>query len=182
MTESTIINRSATTDVSKSPPRFRLQIYVDLFNVESIRGFTSTFVDICYATSYPFEFLSRSKRTPIDTLKFLVTKLSDQDKKFSFIQVDETVSLARSSEFTKTCHNMKITVQNTDVDASYINSKSGIPNKKLANITRYLLLKSSQKKELWCFAYQYDIWIYHQTDNRLRGDVPYFLYHGKITS
>ena len=47
-------------------------------NVESIREFTSIFVDICYATSYPFGFTSISKHPPLDILKFLVTTLGNQ--------------------------------------------------------------------------------------------------------
>ena len=41
---------------------------------------------------------------------------------------------------------MNIIVQTTGGDASSINDKNEIPNKKLANITRDLLLKSSHKK------------------------------------
>ena len=73
---------------------------------------------------------------------------------------------------------MNIIVQNTGVDASSINGKSESPNKTLVNITRALLLNSSHKKEIWCFAYQYAIWISFRTENRLCGDVPYFLWHG----
>ena len=40
------------------------------------------------------------------------------------------------------------------------------------------MLNSSHKKELWCFAYQYAVWISRRTENRLRGDVTYFLWHG----
>ena len=105
------------------------------FNFESIRGFTSTFVAICSATSYPFGFPSRSKRPPIDILKFLVPTLSNQDKKVAFIRVDEYVSLARSSEFMRTCHNMNIIVQTTGGDASSLNGKSESPNNTLSNIT-----------------------------------------------
>ena len=109
---------------------------------------------ICSATSYPFGFPSRSKRPPLDILNFLVTTLRNQDKKVAFIIVDEDGALARSSEFMKTCHNMNIIVQTTGGDASSLNGKSESPNKTLANITRALLLNSSHKKELWCFAYQ----------------------------
>ena len=70
----------------------------------------------------------------------------NQDKKVSFIRVDEYGSLARSSELMKTCHNMNIIVQPTGVDASSINGKIEIPNKTLANITRALILDSSHKK------------------------------------
>ena len=73
---------------------------------------------------------------------------------------------------------MKIIFQTTVVDSSSLNDKSEIPNKTLANIMGALIINSSHKKELWCFAYQYDIWISCQTENRLCGDVPYFLWNG----
>ena len=102
----------------------------------------------------------------------------NQDKNVALIRVDEDGALERSSVFMKTCHNMTITVQNTGGDTSSINGKRERHNKKLVNITRALLLNSHHKKELWCFAYQYAIWLSCQTENRLRGDVPYFIRHG----
>ena len=103
--------RVPTTDVSKISPGFMLQIDFAFFNVESIRGFTSTFVAIWSATSYPFGFPSRSTRPPLDILKILVMTLRNQDKKVAFIRVDEYGALARTSEFMKTCHNMNIIVR-----------------------------------------------------------------------
>ena len=125
--------------------------YMDFasFNVESICGFTSNFVAICSATSHPFGFISRRKIPPLDVLKFLVTTLRNQDEKVSFIQVDENGALLISSEFMKTCHNIYIMVQTTGGDASSLNGKIEIPNKKLDNTTRDLLMNSSHKKELW---------------------------------
>ena len=67
------------------------------FNVENIRGFTSNFVAIYSDTSYPFGFPSRSKRLLIYIIKFLFTKLSDQDKKFPLIQVYIDGALLRYS-------------------------------------------------------------------------------------
>ena len=116
------------------------------FGVESIHGFTSTFLDICSATSYLFEFPSRIKRPPLDILKFLVTTLINQDKKVAFIRVDEDGALARSSEYMRTCHNMNIIVQTTGGDDSSLNGKSESPNKTLANTTRVIILNSSHKK------------------------------------
>ena len=163
LTKATKITRCPTTDVSKFSPGFMLQIYFAFSNLESTRGFTSTFVAILYATSHPFGFSSRSKRPPLDILKFLVTKLRNQDKKVAFIRVDEYGALARSSEFMRTCHNMNIIVQTTGGDASSLHGKSESPNRTLANITRALLLNSIHKKELWCFAYQYAIWLSRRT-------------------
>ena len=108
-------------------------------------------MDVCSATSYPFGLSSRSKRSPLDILTFLVTTLKNQDKKVAFVRVDEDGALARSSEFMKTCHNMNIIFQTKIVDASSLNGKIESPNKTLADITRALLLNSSHKKELWCF-------------------------------
>ena len=82
----------------------------------------------------------------------------------------------------KACYNMNIIVHTTGGYASSINGKSECPNKTLDNITRALLLNSSHKKELWCFAYQYAIWLSRRTQNKLRGDVPYLLCHGTIPS
>ena len=146
MTKATKISRGTTTNVSNFSPGFMLQMDFAFFNVESIHGFTSTFVAVCSATSYPFGFPSRSKRPPLDILKSLIATLRNQDKKVTFIQVDEDGALARSSEFMKTCHNMNIIVQTAGGYASSLNDKSEIPNKKIANITRDLLLKSSHKK------------------------------------
>ena len=75
----------------------------------------------------------------------------------------------------KICHNMNIVVQTTVGDASSLGGKSECLNKTLANITWALILNSSHKKELWCFSYQYFIWIFRQTDNILCGDIPYLL-------
>ena len=42
-TKATKFSRGLTTDVSKFPPSFVLQMDFEFFNVESIRGFTSNF-------------------------------------------------------------------------------------------------------------------------------------------
>ena len=123
------------------PPGFMLQMDSEFFNVEIIRGFTSNFVAICSAPSYPFGFPPRSKRPHLDILKFLVTTLSNHDNKFPFVQLYEDRSLEISSEFMSTCHNMNTVVKNTGGDASSLNGKTKIPNKTLANITTALLLK-----------------------------------------
>ena len=140
MTKATKIPRGPTTDVSKFVPGFMLQMDFAFFNVESICGFTSTFLAICSATSCPFVLPSRSNRPPIDILKFLVTTLINQDKKIAFIRVDEDGALARSSEFMRTCHNMNIIFQTTGGYASSLNGKIESPNKTTANITRALLM------------------------------------------
>ena len=109
------------------------------FNVERIRGFTSTFVAIYSVSTYPFGFTSISKQPPLGILKFLFNILRNKYKKVAFIWVDKYGVLARSSEFMRTCHNTNIIVKTTVGYASYLNGKSEIPNKTLANITIFFL-------------------------------------------
>ena len=116
------------------------------FNVESIHGFTSTFVAICSDTSHPFEFPFRGKRPPIEKLKFIVPTLSNQDKKVAFIRLKKYGALARSSELMKICHNMNIIARTTGGDAYSLNNKNEISNNTLDNIRRDLLLNPSHKK------------------------------------
>ena len=124
LTKATKITRGPNTDVSTPPPHgFMLQTDFSFFNVESIRGFTSTFVAICSDTSYPFGLPPIIKRPLLDILIFLVTTLRNQDKKVAFIRVDEDGELVRCSEFIKTCHNMNIMVQNIGGNASFLNDK-----------------------------------------------------------
>ena len=68
--------------------------------------------------------------------------------------MDEDVALERSSGFMRTCHNMNIIVKTIGGDEYSLIGESKTTNKTLDNITRHLLLKSSHKKELWCFSYQ----------------------------
>ena len=148
-----------------------LQMDFVFFNIESNCGFTSTFVAIYSATSYPFGFTSRRKHPPLEILKYIVTTLSNQDKKDAFTQVDEYGEISIFSEFMKAYHDMNIIVKSTGGDQSSLNGKCEILYQKLSNIKRDLLLNSSRNKELWCFTYQYAIWISRQTENILRGDV-----------
>ena len=155
-----------------------LQMDFYFFNVESISGFTSTFVAIFSANSHPFGFPYRSKCLPLVILNFLVATLINHEKKVALIRVDEYGALARSSEFMNTCHNITIIVQTTGGDVSSLNGKIEIPDKTLYNIKIALLINSSCKKELWYFAYQYSICISLRTDNRFCGGFYYFLCHG----
>ena len=77
-------------------------------------------------------WISIKCKTPhLDTIKFPVITLINQDNKVTFIRVYEYGALAISSEFMKTCHDMNIVVQATGVNASSLNGKSESTNKTL---------------------------------------------------
>ena len=175
LTKAATINKGPTIDVSKFVFGFVLQIKISFLNVEIIRGFTSTFLPICSTTSHLLVFTSRRKYPPLDILTVLITELNNDDTKFAFLLVDKYGALTNCFEVVRTYHIMNIIVQATDGNASSLNGKNEIPNRIVSKITTDLILNSSHKKYLWCFAYQYSICISHLTYNRLRGDVPYFL-------
>ena len=145
-TKATKLPRFPKTDVSKISRWFMIQMGFSFFNVESIRGFTSTLVVLWSSTSYPFGFPYRRKHPSLDTLNFFVTTLRNQDKKVVFIRVDEDGAPGISYEFTKSFHSMNIIVHTTCADVSSIIGKSESPKNTVANITRDLLLNSSHKK------------------------------------
>ena len=97
-------------------------------------------MDICSDHSYLFGFPYRIKRPPLYILRLLVTTLSNQDKKVSFVRVDEDGSLERYYGFMKTCHNMNIIDKTTCGYAYSLNGKIESPNKTLANIIRALII------------------------------------------
>ena len=147
-----LLNKSIITlivpimDVSKCFSGFMLQIDLSFFDTESTRGFTSNSVAICSDNSYPFRFPSRKIHPPLYILILLVVTFRNEDKKCTFIQMDEDGELERSSDIMKTCHNMNIIVQTTGGYASSLNVKRKIPNKILDHKTRVLLMNSSHKK------------------------------------
>ena len=182
LTKANKIPWGQTIDVLEFDICFMLHICFAFFKCWIHPCIYVAFFDVCPATSYTFGFPSRIKRPPIEILKLLVTTFSNQDNKAAYIWVDEDGSLARSSKFMSTFHNKNIIVQTTGGHASSPNGKSKSLNKTLSNITRALLLNSSHNKYLWCCAYQYAICSLFQTENRLRGGVPYFFWHGSIPS
>ena len=80
MTKSTKNTIGLTIDVSKCAPGLMLQIDFSFFNVESIRGFTSTSEAIYSATSYPLGFPPRSKLPPLDILKNIAITMMNRTK------------------------------------------------------------------------------------------------------
>ena len=87
--KATKIPRGPTTDVSKVSFVFTIHMDSAFSNVESIRVFTTIFVVICSASSYPFALTSRRNSPPLDIFIFCFTKLMNQERKVAFIQVYE---------------------------------------------------------------------------------------------
>ena len=115
-------------------------MYFSFFNFESILGFTSTFVDICSATSHTFDLKYRRKLPPIGIIKYLVNTLNNQENKVELIRLGEYGALDISSELMSTCHKMNTKVKTNGGYAFYLNGKIKSLNNPLVNITRKLML------------------------------------------
>ena len=81
LTKLTKTPRGHNIDVPMFAPWFMLQMDFPFFHVESICAFTSTFLAVCFPTSYPFGFPYRNKQPNLDILRFLANTLSNQNKK-----------------------------------------------------------------------------------------------------
>ena len=77
LTKATKITRSPTTDVSTFPPGLMLHVNFAFFSIEIIRGFTLTFMSICYAPSYSFGFIYIGKRPPLEIFKLIFNALKN---------------------------------------------------------------------------------------------------------
>ena len=91
--------------------------------------------------------MSRRKILPLAILKFLVTKLSNQDNKVSFIGVDKYEELPKSSACMWPCNRVNITIERKAGYVSSLNGRIKRPNITLANTKRSIMMKSSNKKE-----------------------------------
>ena len=111
LTKSTKITICNNIDVSKFASGFILQMDFSFLNVERFRGFTSTFVTICFATIYHFRLKPTSKHPPLNTLKSFMNTLRNKDKKVALVWVDEDGAMETSSELMSTRHNMNIIFQ-----------------------------------------------------------------------
>ena len=93
LTKSTKITICLTIDVSKWSHGFMLHMDFAFSDVERICVFTSTFVAIFSATSYPIIFPSIIRCPHIEILHFIFATLRNKYNKFSLIRVDEYGSL-----------------------------------------------------------------------------------------
>ena len=79
LTKSDKIPRGQSINVSELSPGIMLQVNFTFLDVEIICGFTLTFLDIYSYSSYPCGSPLRSKRLPLDELKFIFGTFSNQD-------------------------------------------------------------------------------------------------------
>ena len=65
-----------------------------LYNVTSIRGFTSMCTVLCVNTRLLLVFTTASKRAPFRIIHFILTTLKNEQHPYKCVRVDEDVALA----------------------------------------------------------------------------------------
>lgn len=180
-------------DKTNLPPFMRLHLDFHFYNIKSIRGFVSALAIVCASTSYPFNFPTKCRAPPLDIFKYLIRTIRSMGFQVVFIKVDEDGSLAQSSEFCKGIMEENCVLQTTGGGNSTSNGQVERANLFDAEMIRpglatmkilmgHLLPEDMQIEMFWCFVLQLSTMTRRRLYNRMRGDSPYFLVHGKRPS
>ena len=137
-------------DLSKALLASILYCYFSFYNVISVRGFAAVFDTICGSTRHPFTCCARSKRPPVQHLKFLKGTLSKHTKKVHVIRCDEGGELARSTELCKFLLDSDIILSTT---GGYNSSRNGRGERPHQDYRKFALImlgsNSNLSKSLW---------------------------------
>lgn len=109
------------SDPTKPPVGTRFHADFTFFNVESVRCFACALLIIDAASRHPFGFPSRSKRPPVDTLRWIVNVLRKQGKPFKVLRSDEGGESAHSADFMRACEDLGLIVETTGGCESTVN-------------------------------------------------------------
>ena len=149
----TKIPRNPPIPTNMLKPGQMLQLDFAFINHPSIRGFTSYLSCDCVYTKYSFRFCTRSKRAPVDIIRWIIETLRKQDKPVNYIRFDEGGELARNCEIPKMLtEEYQIIMQTTGGYASHLNGITERGHRTDADSIRSSLYASGLSDEYWCFA------------------------------
>ena len=123
-----------------------------LCSIANIRGFTSALDALCPSTPCPWDFPTRSNRSPISIVLWLIRIINNQGKTAHSFRVDENGALARSSEFLKIIFELGVTIETIGGRESSSNCKVELPMRDNHKHTRITLTMPGLPVTLWCFA------------------------------
>ena len=149
----TKIPRNPPLPTNMLKPGQMLQLDFAFLNQQSIRGFTSYLSCDCVHTKYSFRFCTRSKRAPVDIIRWIVETLRKQGKPVNYIRFDEGGELARNCEIPKMLtEEYQIVMQTTGGYASHLNGITERGHRTDADSIRSSLYAAGLSDEYWCFA------------------------------
>jgi len=149
----TKIPRNPPLPTNMLKPGQMLQLDFAFFNQQSIRGFTSYLSCDCVHTKYSFRFCTRSKRAPIDVIRWIIETLRKQNKTVNYVRFDEGGELARNIEIPKMLtEEYQIIMQTTGGYASHLNGITERGHRTDADSIRSSLYAAGLSDQYWCFA------------------------------
>jgi len=179
----TRIPRNPPLPVGSIKPGQMLQLDFAFLNEASIRGFTSYLSCDCVSTKYSFKFCTRSKRAPVDIIRWIVTTLSQQGKTVNFVRFDEGGELARSHEISKMLvEEYKILMQTTGGYASHLNGVTERGHRTDADSIRSTLYAAGLSNRFWCFALMHSNYISRRWCKYPDSTTPYEKWHKRKPS
>lgn len=181
--------RGKLTDVSLLPPFQRIHVDFQFFGIVSLRGYSAALTVVCTSTSYIFTYPTKSKSTPLQLIRWLITTFRSCGHNPTFVRVDEDSALAECSHFCALLVELGCILETTGGYNSTNNGKVERSHLTLKNMVRaslynaQLLFGDSLPPNLpiqkfWCFALQHAAYTLRRMYNRMRDNTPYFLVHG----
>ena len=116
-------------------------LYIDFcFNrTTSVQGYTAYLSVTCYITGYSFVFPTRSKRSPLDIMRWLLETLKRQGYTVIIIRFDEGGELARSTEVCALLVDLNIVMESTGRYSSDLLGKDERQHRTIGEMVRTML-------------------------------------------
>ena len=140
-----------------------------------MRGCNSA-LDIIYLSSrYPFHFLRRGKRPPLDGLQCFINIAKREGKIICRSRADEDSALAQSFEFNKLLVENKTQIETAAGHASKLNKIVERPNRDHHVKTRIALgLQEFLDAKYWCFARDCVVYVKRRTWHSSINSAPFY--------
>jgi hypothetical protein len=157
-----------------------LHVDFSFFSITSIQGFTSSLDICCSFSSFPFEFPSKGKNSPLDVMQFTINMLCTQGFLVNFIHVDEDWALVLSSEFCELilelCYVLETSSGGNSTNNGVVVERGNCVNGNMIR-TALTTLKSLipvnqlpndfKIEQLWCCGLQHSVFIQYHMYNCL---------------
>ena len=152
------------------------------YRTTSIRGFTSYLSVTCYVTGYSFVIPTRSKRAPLDIIKWLIEVLKRQGFVVIIVRFDEGGELARSTEVCSLLTNLNIVMESSGGYSSDLLGKDERQHRTYGEMVRTMLFAANLPPTFWCYAIMYAVYIKRRWCNYPHDKTPYELWFKKKPS
>ena len=156
-------------------------LYMDFcfYRTVSIRGYTAYLSVTCFVTGYSFVFPTRSKRPPLDIIRWLIETLKRQGYIVIIVRFDEGGELARSTEVCALLAELNIVMESTGGYSSDLLGKDERQHRTIGEMVRSMLYISNMTPDFWCYAIMYSVYIKRRWCNYPEHITPYEKWFGK---